>query len=217
VFSIDDDAWFSDPNIVQQAIEEFDVCPQVAAFALRYTEPECNEFMDNLPHGESVRSYIGCSHAVRTRIALNLGGYREFFVHQGEERDLCLRIWAAGSEIRFLRTPPIVHEPSNKRNNDRWDAFGIRNTFLFEILNTPMRFLPLRLLSNLVLLSCHSIKRRGICLSVRWIWKGMIDCVGYWPKRDAVGKQSYIRYRKLPSAGPSCVLIEKTSSSSTTA
>jgi hypothetical protein len=98
VFSLDDDAVFSSPLVVEQTLRDFSH-PRIGAVAIPYIEPhKANKEMQRAPTREDVwitASYIGTAHAVRRDVFLALGGYREHLVHQGEEGDFCLRMLAA--------------------------------------------------------------------------------------------------------------------------
>lgn len=155
VFSIDDDAWFTSVNTVESVLEAFEANPRLGAVAIPFLEPvelqspaarACTP--TSLPSDTPVRSYIGCAHAIRRELALELGGYREYLVHQGEERDLCLRLWGAGYEVRVVDVAPIVHNISPKRDMGRMDYYGVRNTILFALANVPWPDLPLLLIKN---------------------------------------------------------------------
>jgi GT2 family glycosyltransferase len=206
VFSIDDDAWFSDPDIVRSVVEEFQRFPETAAFALRYAEPNQSGekvYMEPLANGAEVRNFVGCSHAIRREAALAVGGYRELLVHQGEERDLCVRLRQSGHAVRYLRTPHIVHEPSPSRDFRRWHYYGIRNTLLFDVLNVPLGALIPRLLVDAVFLFRHAAPRCGLAQTSLWLLRSFAACARYWPLRQPVSWQSYRLYRSLPSAGAS--------------
>ena len=212
VFSLDDDAWFTSTDTVAEAVEAFQQTPKAAAFALRYAETPSESdmvLMPELSSGANVRSYIGCAHAIRRNLVLEVGVYREFFVHQGEERDLCIRLRDRGHEIQFLQTPPIVHAPSPKRDRTRWHYFGIRNTFLFTILNVPARLMLFRLSADVLLLSKHSIRVGGI-LGLRWVMHGLGSALRCWRHRRPVQVETYRAYRDLTSAGPSDVYRSET-------
>jgi hypothetical protein len=105
IFSLDDDAVFSSPLVVEQTLRDFSH-PRIGAVAIPYIEPhKANKEMQRAPTREDVwitASYIGTAHAVRRDVFLALGGYREHLVHQGEEGDFCIRMLAAkhgGEEI----------------------------------------------------------------------------------------------------------------------
>jgi glycosyltransferase involved in cell wall biosynthesis len=98
IFSLDDDAVFSLPFVVEQTLRDFSH-PRIGAVAIPYIEPhKANKEMQRAPTREDVwvtASYIGTAHAVRRDVFLALGGYREHLVHQGEEGDFCIRMLAA--------------------------------------------------------------------------------------------------------------------------
>jgi glycosyltransferase involved in cell wall biosynthesis len=98
IFSLDDDAVFSSPLVVEQTLRDFSH-PRIGAVAIPYIEPhKANTEMQRAPTREDVwitASYIGTAHAVRRDVFLALGGYREHLVHQGEEGDFCIRMLAA--------------------------------------------------------------------------------------------------------------------------
>ena len=102
IFSLDDDAVFSSPCVVEQTLRDFSH-PRIGAVAIPYIEPhKANREMQRAPTGEDIwitASYIGTAHAVRRDVFLALGGYREHLVHQGEEGDFCLRMLAAEQPI----------------------------------------------------------------------------------------------------------------------
>jgi GT2 family glycosyltransferase len=203
IASLDDDAEFSNAGTLKEAISAFDEYPKAAAFALKYVEPEGECHHRQLEHGSQVRSYVGCAHIIHRATAVSLGGYRESLVHQGEERDLCLRIWASGREVRYLSTPSIVHRPSPKRDNDRWDFYGMRNTFLFSSLNLPISKLAYRLCADTFLLVRHFVPRRGWATTFKWLGLSYFACFQYWRERRPVSAHMVSSFWRMPPAGPS--------------
>lgn len=140
MFSIDDDAEFTDETTVQRAVSGFDI-DDIWAVAI----PFINILQDNAirqrplnaPSVEVTAFYIGTAHAVRTEEFLAAGGYRPDIVHQGEEGDLAIRMLERGRFVRLVETPPIHHLETPRRNFARVDYYGARNALLFGWRNVP--------------------------------------------------------------------------------
>ena len=127
IFSLDDDAVFSSPLVVEQTLRDFSH-PRIGAVAIPYIEPhKANKEMQRAPTREDVwitASYIGTAHAVRRDVFLALGGYREHLVHQGEEGDFCLRMLAAEQPITDsggLRTEGTTDDSDNHGWGGAWE------------------------------------------------------------------------------------------------
>jgi GT2 family glycosyltransferase len=148
VFSLDDDAAFSTPLTVSQTLEAFDH-PRVGAVAIPFVNVNQGQaVLQQAPSGDGVfatATYIGTAHAVRRDLFLSLGGYREHFIHQGEEMDFCLRMLARGYIVRLGSADPIHHFESPKRDFRRMDYYGRRNDILFAWHNIPMPDLAVHL------------------------------------------------------------------------
>jgi GT2 family glycosyltransferase len=210
VFSLDDDAFFTSPDTVKVAIAAFQLYTQAAAFALRYEEPG-NMQCARLSDGQLVRSFVGCAHAVNRDIARSAGGYRDFLVHQGEEKDLCLRLWDKGYEVRYIETPPIVHCPSSTRNVIQHHSRGIRNTILCDFLNTPLPYLPWRLAKSIVQLCIHSIRKNGVMKTTQWLLLAAHDCYKHRHERAPVTLSTFQIVASLPFAGPCAAITDSKS------
>ena len=149
IISIDDDAEFSTPSVVRETLGDFDASPRVGAVAIPCVD--VNRSPDvRQPYPEDGRvyaaaEYIGTAHAVRRDLFLALGGYREELVHQGEERDFCIRLLAAGYLVRLGTSDIIRHFESPRRDTRRMDYYGRRNDVLFACHNTPAAALPTHL------------------------------------------------------------------------
>jgi GT2 family glycosyltransferase len=204
VFSIDDDARFTDPSTVREALQAFAEDETLGALALRYTEPNRTArqgYMPEVPSGTQLRNYIGCAHAIRVDAAKKMGGYREFLVHQGEERDLCLRMLDAGYSVRYLNSPPIVHEPSPIRDHNRLAYLGHRNTFLFDVINVPFPNVVGRLSADVLLLLKHRITLRTFPSRVYNTFRSLVACLWFLPRRAPVSRETYRLYKSLPTHG----------------
>lgn len=143
LISIDDDAAFSTPRVVEQAVAAFDR-REVGAVAIPYCDVNQGPAIHQLaPDATSVfitDKYIGTAHAVRKDLFLRLGGYREHLFHQGEEGDFCIRMLAAGWFVRLGSGDPIHHFESPKRDFQRMDHYGPRNAVLFAWQNVPFPY-----------------------------------------------------------------------------
>ncbi|MFN6129012.1 MAG: glycosyltransferase family 2 protein [Planctomycetota bacterium] len=205
VFSIDDDAYFSHPSTVRLALDAFADDDSTGAIALQYLEPKRapkQRYMAQTPSGARVRSFVGCAHAIRVDVAKQIGGYREFLVHQGEERDLCIRMLEKGYSVKYVQTPPIVHNPSPVRDHSRLAYLGHRNTFLFDILNVPFPSLLWRFPADVILLLKHRITLRALPGRIANTVKALVACFWFLSKRDPVSAATYTAYSRLPMHGP---------------
>jgi glycosyltransferase involved in cell wall biosynthesis len=143
VFSIDDDAVFSSPTVVEQTMREFNH-PRVGAVAIPFMDVNRSLTVhQRAPQTEGVYatySFIGTAHALRRDVFLALGGYREMLVHQGEEEDYCTRLLSAGYITRCGTADPIHHFESPRRSWQRMDYYGSRNNVLYAWHYVPFPY-----------------------------------------------------------------------------
>lgn len=141
--SIDDDAVFTSPHTVGQTVREFSDA-RIGAVAIPFRNADREEVLQRAPDPEQIwitDRFIGTAHALRRDVFLRCGGYRDFFVHQGEEGDFCLRMLNEGFVVRLGSADPIHHLESPRRSFDRMDFYGRRNDILFASLNVPWPWL----------------------------------------------------------------------------
>lgn len=207
VLSIDDDAYFTDVHTVGQVVEEFERAPEAAVLAMPFVEPfrpgvVSQQILPEVEKPIRFKSYIACAYGIRRDIALHMGGYREFFFYRGEERDLSIRLLNAGHAILYVRTPPVVHLFSPKREWSQMYSLGIRNTLLFDILNIPHPYVLPRLAIDCGQLLLHKITPGQFSVRFLYVARGLCACVKYARLRHAVSRATYHLYRSLPSHGP---------------
>jgi len=209
VFSLDDDAYFSEPDIVSRTLDMFDRDPSVAAVAIPYIEPLKRLSLSSLRYsrksldpGADIRSYIGCAHAIRIDAALAAGGYRDFFVHQHEERDLCLRLRDAGGRVVYGDSAPIVHMVSPKRSSARVMLYGGRNQILCETLNVPFPDLLVRLVRVPIGMISYRFQWSTLPIKLQSLGAGLMETVRRWHERKPVRRATFRAYRALPGHGP---------------
>ncbi len=141
LFSIDDDAAFSTPYVVSQTLEEISA-PGVAAVAIPHVDVnrEGAKQARRAPDGQEIwvtATFVGTAYAIRRDVFLALGGFREDFVHQGEEPELSLRMLHAGWWCRVGRADVIHHYESPHRDMTRMDLHGRKNELLHAWTNVP--------------------------------------------------------------------------------
>jgi GT2 family glycosyltransferase len=204
VFSIDDDAEFTCPDIVEHTLREFtNSC--IAAVAI----PFCNVYQgpkifQKSPDESEIyitAAFRGTAYAIRRDVFSQVGGYRPFFIHQGEEGDLCLRMFELGCYVRLGSSNIINHFESPKRSHARMDFFGRRNDILSTYLNTPSRHLALQLSGTVVNGLKQGFKVRRVSNMVRGLAAGVKVSVEHHRNRVAVSEKAYIAYRKLKKSG----------------
>jgi glycosyltransferase involved in cell wall biosynthesis len=163
LFSIDDDAIFSTPEIVAQTLKDFDD-PRIGAVAIPFVDKNQSEKINqSAPRGDGTYvtdSFRGTAYAVRRDVFLSLAGFSDDIVHQGEESDFAIRLLQHGYFVRLGRAEPIFHFESPKRNLQRMTVYGWRNTLLFTWRYVPFPYLTIRLAAN-VLSGCLRHIPRG--------------------------------------------------------
>jgi glycosyltransferase involved in cell wall biosynthesis len=144
VFSIDDDAEFQSVRTVEQTLAEF-YDPRIGAVAIPYVDVLYGDKVrQQAPQPDKIyvtSSFRGTAYAVRRQIFTNLAGYREFYFHQGEEEDFCIRMLNQNQFVKLGIADPIHHYESPKRDTYRMDVYGPRNLILFSWYNTPLVYL----------------------------------------------------------------------------
>ena len=203
LFSIDDDATFSTPDVVAQTLAEFD-SDRIGAVAIPYIEPKRgNRTMQMAPSRGDVwvvDTFVGTAHAVRRDLFLKLGGYRENLVHQGEESDFCIRMLNAGWVVRTGTADMICHFESPKRDFRRMDFHGPRNSVLFAWQNVPGSFLPVHFAVTTVRCLIHTYRPDRMAIRLRGILDGYRACC--YAERQPVSASIYRLSRRLKKAGP---------------
>jgi len=202
LISIDDDAEFSAPSIVEETMALFSQ-PQIGGVAIPYMEPRKNTLIRQLaPDVDGIwvtDSFIGTAHAVRRDLFLLLGGYRGDFIHQGEEQDFCMRLMDRGYVIRLGTSAPIFHFESSNRDTRRMDFYGTRNNILFVWLNVPRRYL----LVHLVATTLNGLRMtRNLFARWRGMLMGYLDCLRHWRARRPVSREVYGLSRRLKKGPP---------------
>jgi glycosyltransferase involved in cell wall biosynthesis len=202
--SIDDDAIFSSPSVVGQTLRDFDH-PRVGAVGIPFVNVRQGRVVQQRAPGDEAvyvtDSYIGTAHALRRELFVQLGGYREHLVHQGEEGDFCLRLLQAGYLVRLGRAEPIHHFESPRRDFRRMDYYGRRNDVLFAWHNVPLPYLPVHLAATTLNGLRTALRARRLRHQLWGLAAGYLSCLA-WGGRRPVGRAAYRLSRRLKKAGP---------------
>lgn len=204
IFSIDDDAAFTTDDIVSAVIREFSD-DRVGAVAIPYADVNRDGVeRQRTPSPKEVfvsDRFIGTAHAVRRDVFLQLDGYREFFFHQGEESDFCIRLLDARYFVRLGNSCRINHFESPKRDTRRMDIYGRRNDILFAVLNVPAVSLLPHVLGVTLKGLWFGIKiGRPIRMACGLLF-GYFSAFKYCSHRSPVSTKTYRLFRRLRREG----------------
>lgn len=148
VVSLDDDAVLTDERTLQVTLADFSHA-RIAAVAMPVLDVGLppGPFSEPAPFGSDVvvPRLKGAAFAIRKDCFDAAGGFSELYVHQGEENELCLRLFSLGYVVKLGSAPPVLHRPSLVRDLDRMDYYGRRNDLLFGWLALPAPALPVHL------------------------------------------------------------------------
>jgi GT2 family glycosyltransferase len=198
IFSIDDDAEFSSPYVVEQTLNDLSSY-RIGAIAIPYIEPSKeNRLFQKAPNESSIwvtDRFIGTAHALRKDLFLRLGGYRENLFHQGEEGDYCIRMLEAGFHVRLGTADPIIHHESPKRSYERMDYYGCRNSILFHWQNAPFICLPFYMMGTTWKCLKWTFVPKRILTRIKGLISGFLVCFG--TRRKAVSIKTYRLWRTL--------------------
>jgi glycosyltransferase involved in cell wall biosynthesis len=204
LFSLDDDAEFSSPQVVRQTLAAFNDS-RVGAVTIPWKNvPDHQALSDQAPDDKDIyvcRSYTGMAHAVRRDVFLRLGGYREFFLHGFEEIDFCVRLLEAGYVVRLGSADHVDHYESKIRNVSRQAYFVARNGVLFAWYNAPSSRLPIHAVGTVVHVLLYGLKNGYLWQRVRGLADGFASCAKQWQERHPVSQEAYSLYRRLTQNG----------------
>ena len=194
IFSMDDDAMFSTPTIMETTLREFDH-PRVGAVAIPFVDvhrgPAVHQRAPSSNGIFAAYSFIGTAHALRRDVFLALAGYREILVHQGEEEDYCLRMLNAGWITRCGCADPILHFESPRRSLARMDYFGARNKVLYAWQNVPFPQVAPHLAGTTVKTLAYSLPPARLWTRLRGVLAAYLLCAGARVRRQPVPKSVY--------------------------
>jgi glycosyltransferase involved in cell wall biosynthesis len=205
IVSIDDDAVFSTPNVMEATLREFDH-PRVGAVSIPVIDvnrsPNVRNKAPEAVSNYALYDFIGTAHALRRDIFLKLGGYREILVHQSEEEDYCIRMLNQGFLTKAGHSDPIHHFESPRRSFTRMDYFGARNKVLYAWHNVPFPYLPVHLAATTMMTSTFSRQPARLLTRLRGVIAAYATIFARRTTRQPVTGDIYQVSRHLKKRGP---------------
>lgn len=204
IVSIDDDAVFSSPAVIEQTLRDFNH-PRVGAVAIPFidvnTSPEVRQRAPE-PNGVyAAYNFIGTAHALRRDLFLGLSGYREVLFHQSEEEDYCARMLDAGWITRCGNADPIHHFESPRRSWERMDFYGARNKILYAWHNIPSNALPIQFIGRTINAFVFSLKPRRMWTRFRGLCSGYATVASGAARRQPISMPVYRLSQDLKQRG----------------
>lgn len=155
-----------------------------------------NHSLDNEPY--PVRSFVGCGHLLHRERFLQLGGYREELIHQGEEMEIAARAFQKNWYCYHFPDFLIHHTASNSgRNWHRMDFYGARNNVLWNDWFVPQQLKLTKQLRTLVSRLSLGIKV-GRLGQFQGEYIGFKDIKRFKSYRQNMSMQSYKKWQLLP-------------------
>lgn len=197
--SLDDDS-FPCAGSLEDAVEYAETLSDNFCLGFPIHEPLVNKnFEESLtaePH--QVRSFVGCSHLLDRQRFLDLGGYQEELIHQGEENEIAVRAFQKGLACRRFSGFQITHMIANAgRSFFRMDYYGARNTLLWNDWYLPPGQKLVRqgrAIANRMY-SCGVTRRFG---HVQGSMAGLQDIRRYTAHRSPLTPAQYRQWMSLP-------------------
>lgn len=196
LFSIDDDAVFSEAGTVSEIAHQF-VNEQIAAIAIPVINvnqsPKVLQKAQSASTVEPIRQFIGTAHAIRRDVFLKVGGYPTYLGRQEEELHLAAELFRNGYLIAKGYSAPIHHFESLARSRPEEAYREARNLWLFALRYTPIWALVPHLAGSAI----NVIRQRKGHL--KSVLRGFVSALFFWPNclRTPLSTKDYIEFRRL--------------------
>lgn len=215
LITLDDDALFSTPKVVEQTLAEFNharvavVTIPLINFLQDGTRDEGTLYRPADPGALNVSAvYLGGSNAMRLDIFRKLGKYRGYLFRQGEESDYGIRVLNAGYITRVGQADLVHHFPSPSRDTKAISRYAARNSVLFAWHNVPSPLLYVHWAGTTFNLIRFGFKKGHTREVLGGLWEGFKQVRRYRDDRAPVSPAAYRLFRQLMRAPGGCVPLE---------
>lgn len=207
LFSLDDDAVFTEPDILERVVTLFDD-PRVGAVAMPIVNIIGGQRISPGVHAPTsgsawiVSTYIGAAHAVRRDLFVALGGYEESLFQWGEETNYCQKLYASGHVVRIADCGVTEHYPNPVGRHQRSKNVWIyRNAILNIWFYAPWWLVPaLWAIETSRWLVYGVIHPKSLPVVVEGLVRGILWALWHPSSRKPMPYASYALYMKLRAA-----------------
>ncbi|MCX7593605.1 MAG: glycosyltransferase [Fischerella sp.] len=197
--SLDDDS-FPVAGSLQAAVEFAESRENIFCLSFPVFNPILKEHQNRSLQTQPypVRFFIGCGHLLHRQHFLQLGGYREELIHQGEEMEIAARAFQAGLYCYHFPDFQIHHTASNiARNWWRMDYYGARNHVLWNNWFVPNELEWIKQIRSFTARVILAIKVSRIG-SIQGQIAGIRDTYIYKKYRQKMSIQIFRQWESLP-------------------
>ena len=134
VLSLDDDSYLADGDL-PRAVQVLERDAHAFCASLPIFNPTLGAYQNRPRYGapSQCRAFVGCAHIMKRAAFVDLGGYRELLVHQGEEQELAARAYLRGWHALHVPDCLVHHlESAEGRSFSKMDYYGARNAVLWN-------------------------------------------------------------------------------------
>ncbi|MEQ8972140.1 MAG: glycosyltransferase [Coleofasciculus sp. C1-SOL-03] len=197
--SLDDDS-FPVSGSLPAAIEFAESCKNLLCLSFPIYNPVMGKYQSQSIQNEpyQTRAFIGCGHLLHCQIFLQLGGYCEELIHQGEEMEIAARAFQKGLCCYHFPGFEIHHTASNiGRNWYRMDFYGARNNVLWNDWFIPEELKFIKQVRTFLsrLIQSTKVGRIG---QLQGEFAGFIDIFRYKHNRQPMSLELIKIWQKLP-------------------
>src|SRR5262245_5246907 len=139
ILTADDDSNPVEPDAIQRAVDRFGREPRLGIIAF-FVDESLETGPGPIGAGQRyVNGFINCGQMMRTSVAREVGGYRDFYYYYSEEDDYALRVLDRGWRILFAPTLVVHHRRSPVgRERGRVVGYRLRNSLWTIVLDYPL-------------------------------------------------------------------------------
>ncbi len=208
IISLDDDAYLINRDAIANVVRRMQAEPEIAMVAFQVRKPTDRKVRRST--GEHyAHLFSGCGHCLRRSVLTEVGDYREFFFHQGEESDLALRLLDKGYRILSFPGAVVFHEMSpTGRDSTRIPAYTIRNLLFRAWLNEPFPWWILSTGNTIVKCVAKGARAGNLRHVLRGFWSALGEIPRVMALRRPVSSKTiwvYLALRKLEITNASAV------------